>query len=89
MPSKKKMKKITVILALVFALNITTPAVLRAEEICTQVYGQPVVCGASSDDFKHTPVDTGLADIDLKTLGLAMILASAAIYTYKRFDFGG
>ena len=67
--------------SLVFASVLTlafmaVKPVLAQEQICTQVYGGGVVCGA-----KHEVVDTDLGDINPQVLGAGFLLAS--LLTYK------
>lgn len=71
------MKKL--VLALFFAALFVPKAVLAQEQICTQVYGGGVVCGA-----KHEVVDTDLGDINPQILGAGLLLASGLFYKLSR-----
>ncbi len=52
---------------------------VSAQEVCTTVYGGGVVCGA------HTPIETGLADINPAFWGFILLAASGAVlYLAKR-----
>lgn len=53
--------------------------VLAQEEVCVQVYGGGVVCGA-----KHEVVDTGLADLNPLVLGAGFLLASFGLYRLSK-----
>lgn len=70
------MKKLALIAALLIA-TLAVPATAMAEEqVCSQVYGGGVVCGAKTE---HKPVDTALGDINPILLGSVFILTSGAI----------
>lgn len=49
---------------------------MAEEQVCSQVYGGGVVCGAKTE---HKPVDTALGDINPILLGSVFILTSGAI----------
>lgn len=74
------MKKLIPVLIILFAVfSMPKGVVAQDNEVCTEVYGGGVVCGAKT----HTPVETGLAD-NPAYLGGAFILASGALYLLSR-----
>lgn len=72
-----KMKKLLVITAVLASFLASPKPVLADDQICTQVYGGGVVCGA------HTPVNTGIAD-NLGLVGIGSIVASGLFFFVSR-----
>lgn len=69
------MKKLALIIALSILFLFSASKVQAEDEVCTQVYGGGVVCGA-----KHEVVDTGIEDVLNPTvLGFASLGASGAL----------
>ena len=66
------MKKLILAILLLTSFFVVKP-VLADDQICTQVYGGGVVCGA------HTPVNTGVAD-NLGLAGVGLTLSSGALF---------
>jgi hypothetical protein len=72
------MKKSILALILVVYLALPKP-VLAQEEVCVQVYGGGVVCGA-----KHEVVDTDLGDVNPVVLGTIFLLASFGLFRLSK-----
>lgn len=75
------MLKIALLMSIVIGTLVAPKAVLADEQVCTQVYGGGVVCGAKAPE--HKPVETGLAE-NLALMGGAFILASGALLYFSR-----
>ncbi|OGM73822.1 hypothetical protein A2382_02315 [Candidatus Woesebacteria bacterium RIFOXYB1_FULL_38_16] len=77
------MKNILVLIITFFVLAISMVKPLRAETICTQSYGQPVVCGASYPE-EPVIVPAGIADINPRFIGFALIGVSLGLFVYSQ-----
>mgnify|MGYP001588058545 CR=1 FL=1 len=63
------------------AVLLFSPRILRAQEqICTQVYGGGVVCGAKTE---HKPVDTGIGE-NLVAFGAGLVLVSGILFYFSK-----
>lgn len=72
------MKKL--ILASILAVSLILPGTaLAQEEVCVQVYGGGVVCGA-----KHEVLGADLGDINPVVLGAAFLLTSFGLYRLSK-----
>ena len=77
------MKKVLSLSILFLALTLMSPSFAAAEEqICTQSYGQPVVCTTKTPNpaVTHSPVNAGIADFSLPVLGFAFLLIGSAVF---------
>lgn len=72
------MKKLVIIIASLL-LILSARSASAAEETCTEVYGQGIVCGISTEEPKHEPVNTGIADINPKIFAVSFIAASGLL----------
>lgn len=68
------------ILVLTAVLLINPRILLAQEQICTQVYGGGVVCGAKTE---HKPVDTGIGE-NLVAFGAGLILVSGVLFYFSK-----
>jgi len=73
------MKKLLITLTLAASILVAPSVVKAEEELCTQVYGGGVVCGAST----HESVDTDL-DINFVLLGTGLIATSIVLSRMTR-----
>ncbi len=71
------MKKLALIAAILVGILTVPGAVMAEEQVCSQVYGGGVVCGAKTEP--HKPVNTALGDINPIVLGSIFIMTSGAI----------
>lgn len=74
------MKILTFILIPLFFITLTTT--VRAEEVCVQNYGQPVVCGTKNPEY-HVPVQAGLGDLDIRVIGAGCLALAGVFYVYS------
>lgn len=70
------LKKLVVALFVLGALIAPKSLFAQEANVCVQIYGGGVVCGA-----KHEVVDTDLGDVNPVVLGAGLLLAS--LLTYK------
>ncbi len=70
------LKKLIVALFVLGALIAPKSLFAQEANVCVQIYGGGVVCGA-----KHEVVDTDLGDVNPVVLGAGLLLAS--LLTYK------
>jgi hypothetical protein len=74
------MKKLVVALILITLFLVFPSSVKAEDQVCTEVYGGGVVCGA-----KHEAVDTGIEDILNPTvLGFASLGASGLLLVLSK-----
>lgn len=72
-----------ILILVVLAGYLFSPSIVRAEEeVCTQSYGQPVVCGKKSYD-EPVIVETGIKE-NLRILGAGMIATSGILYFFSK-----
>lgn len=77
------MKKL--IFSLILTVALITPSAVSAEEkevICSQSYGQPVVCGVKTPTEEPIIVETGLMD-DPRMLGVALMTLGVGAYFFS------
>jgi hypothetical protein len=72
------MKNLILALILAGSLGLVKPA-LAQEQVCVQVYGGGVICGA-----KHEVVPTDLGDINPAVFGVGFLLASFGFYRISK-----
>jgi hypothetical protein len=72
------MKKLLIGL-IIFTALYKAPIVLAQETTCVNSYGQGVVCGARTPE-EIPVVDTGIADVSLKMLGVGLLISSVVLY---------
>lgn len=80
------LKKILVAVTILSAV-LATPQVSYAKTICTQEYGQPVVCKEEEQvlAITHEPKPTALGDVNPAILGGGLVAASGVLlYLSKR-----
>ncbi len=78
-----RLKKFIAGLIVLVAL-FSLPQSVLAEETCTTVYGQGVVCGAKTpEEFVHEPVKAGF-ETNIRVLGFGLIAASGAAYFFSK-----
>ena len=81
------LKKILVATILLTAV-LSTPQISYAKTVCTQEYGQPVVCREEEEKVlavTHEPKETAIGDINPTILGGAFVSASGLLlYLSKR-----
>ena len=80
------LKKILVATTLLTAV-LSTPQTSYAKTVCTQEYGQPVVCKEEEQvlAITHEPKETAIGDINPAILGGAFVSASGLLlYLSKR-----
>ncbi|OGM15671.1 hypothetical protein A2V56_01865 [Candidatus Woesebacteria bacterium RBG_19FT_COMBO_42_9] len=80
------LKKFLVAFTLLTAV-LSTPQISYAKTVCTQEYGQPVVCREEEQVLAvtHEPKETAIGDINPAILGGALVSASGfLLYLSKR-----
>lgn len=79
------MKKILISLLILAGAFFASNALASEhdEVVCSQSYGQPVVCGVKTPEEEHVVIKAGLADHP-EYLGLILIGASVALYVFSR-----
>lgn len=75
------MKRIILITS-IFASLMASFSVANAsgEQICTQSYGQPVVCTTKTPAPVHTPVQAGIEDINPAVVGFLALGLGSFVY---------
>jgi len=73
------MNKKLIISLSILAFGLFNVKSAKAEEICTQSYGQPVVCGVKTPSDEHIVIEAGLKE-NLQLIGLTMIAFGGAVY---------
>jgi hypothetical protein len=74
------MKKLALIATLISLFLVFTSSVKAEDQVCTQVYGGGVVCGA-----KHEAVDTGIENVLNPTvLGVLSLGASGILLVLSK-----
>jgi hypothetical protein len=56
---------------------------VATEEVCTQGYGQPVVCGSRTPIEHKLDTKAGIGDMDPRMLGAALTGASLVLYKFS------
>lgn len=82
-------KKILVSTTLAIAV-LLVPASVNAKTVCTQEYGQPVVC--EDQEVKgvvHEPKETAFGDIDFAAVGAGFMLASGVLLALSKRKSSG
>lgn len=71
-----------VIISLILLAVLTMPQTVYGKTVCTQAYGQPVVCYEEEEQVLgvHEPVDAGILDNPL-SLVISLLLTSLG-FTY-------
>jgi hypothetical protein len=87
--TNKYMKIITqtiITLALTALLFVSVTAVVSAEEVCTTQYGGGTVCGATTPEVPHQPVNykAGLGDINFGVVAAISFSAAVSLYVYSK-----
>ena len=74
---------ITVFAAIAF---LALPLGVSAKTVCTQEYGQAVVCHEEEEQVLgvHTPIETGIEDYFVPTAAVLLIAATALQYASKK-----
>lgn len=74
------MKKFILSTLILIALGLLQPSAVYAETVCTQMYGEGVVCGASIPEVPHVPVKAAIGDFSLLGLSLSLGLISTTVF---------
>ncbi len=76
-------KKVILLALFSLAVPLASPRDLYAEEeVCTQSYGQPVVCGVKTPE-QEIVVKAGFEE-DLRLVGFTFVVASALLFAYSK-----
>lgn len=78
-------KTFLISIALVVATVVASSAVHAEEHVCFTQYGGSVVCGSNPPQI-HTPVKTGLKDLNFTVIGISF-LSVATILFFKNSKF--
>jgi len=80
-------KKFLVITSLFSAAVLLTPQSSYAKTVCTQEYGQPVICKEEEQVLAvtHEPIGTAAGDVNLLAVGAGFVATSGMLlYLSKR-----
>jgi uncharacterized membrane protein YphA (DoxX/SURF4 family) len=78
----KNIIKFIFIITMLVAIFLMPNVAFADEEVCTQSYGQPVVCGVTTPKEQEV-VKAGLEE-DLRLVGLVLVIASSGLYLYSK-----
>lgn len=78
------MFKTILVTTIIFIATALMPSFVHAEDqTCVTQYGGAVVCGAATPQF-HTPVKTGIADVNMQLVSISFIALSGFLFFKSR-----